>query len=260
MIEFSNITKVFNAGGDGQVTAVSTVSLAIPRGQWCNLLGPNGSGKSTLLRLLAGEMEPTSGDIRVEGKSILRDDAARRARTFFFVEQDTRANLVPSMTIEENLVLALCLSRFPGFRRVRNKDRRAKARDALARFGMELENRLDEQVRTLSGGERQAVVLAKALVISAPVLLLDEFLGAMDPRTGPKLLSVAHELAEAENLTVLSVSHNLDHVMMNGGRNDRVVLLREGRLVQDLSVSEIPSSQWLLQQYEGILQSIQERN
>lgn len=251
------MSKVFNPGIDGEIHALRNVTLTVPRGQWCNILGPNGSGKSTLLRLLAGDLQPTSGDMLVDGRSILREGPARRARMFFFVEQDTRANLVPSMTIQENLLLALTSSRFPGLGMARRKVRRARIEEALARLGMGLETRLDTQVRLLSGGERQGVVIAKALVTASPVLLLDEFLGAMDPRVGPILLRTTRQLAESEHLTVLSVTHNLEQVMMNGEKNGRVVLLRQGEIVQDIALAEIPSMEWLIQQYGGLVHSVE---
>jgi putative ABC transport system ATP-binding protein len=253
MIDVRALSKTFNPGTDGVVHALRNVNLTIPEGQWCNVLGPNGSGKSTLLKLLAGDLEPTSGDILVDGRSILREGPARRARVFFFVEQDTAANLVPSMTIEENLLLALSPSPFPGLGMARRKARRTRIADAVARLGMGLESRLDTQVRALSGGERQAVVLAKALIAASPALLLDEFLGAMDPRIGPILLRTARFLAETEHLTVLSVTHNLEQIMMNGEKDGRVVLLRQGEIVQDVSLAEIPSMEWLIQQYEGLV-------
>ena len=251
MIEFRNISVVFNPNGDGEKVALSKLSLTIERGQWCNLLGPNGSGKSTLLKLLAGELLPSIGDVLVDGRSILADSTSTRARTFFFVEQDTRANLVPSMTIEENLLIAACRSKFPGFGLASRSNRRKKILAALAKVDMGLENRLDTQVRFLSGGERQALVIAKALIISTPVLLLDEFLAAMDPQAGPQLLEIVRHLVSTENLTVISVTHNLEHVLMDTQKKDRVVLLRNGKVHQDRFIEEI-SPKWLVEQYEGV--------
>lgn len=251
MIDFRKVSVVFNPNGDGEKIALSDLSLTIERGQWCNLLGPNGSGKSTLLKLLAGELLPSAGDIFVDDRSILADSTSTRARTFFFIEQDTRANLVPSMTIEENLLIAACKSSFPGFGLAKRSNRREQIHAALAKVDMGLENRLDTQVRFLSGGERQALVIAKALIMSAPVLLLDEFLAAMDPQAGPQLLGIVRNLAASENLTVISVTHNLEHVLMDPQKKDRVVLLRQGKVHQDKFIEAI-SAKWLVEQYEGV--------
>lgn len=255
-IEFRDISKVFNVGEESAKQAIAGINLSIPSGQWCNLLGPNGSGKSTLLKILAGEMDPSTGDVLVDERSILRDSAAKRARTFFFVEQDTRANLVSSMTIEENLLLAVCSSPFPGLGFAQRRSRRKCIQEALAQLGMGLEQRLATQVRLLSGGERQAVVIAKALVTAAPVLLLDEFLGAMDPQSGPTLLRIVHELARRQGITVISVTHNLEQITMVPAKDSRIVLLRKGEIAHDLPLRDLPSLEWLVTQYEGINEGV----
>jgi len=248
MIEFRNVSVIYNKNQDGEKIALSDLSLTIEKGQWCNLLGQNGSGKSTLLNLLAGELAPTSGDICIDGRSILKDSQALRARTFFFVEQDTRANLVPSMTIEENLIIAACSSSFPGFTLANRKNHRSRIQDALAKVDMGLEHRIGTQVRSLSGGERQALVIAKALLMAAPVLLLDEFLAAMDPKAGPQLLRIVKNLAKKEWLTVILVTHNLEQVFMDPQQKDRVVLLRNGKVDQDRFIESI-NLEWLIEQY-----------
>ena len=251
MIEFRNVSVIYNKNDDGEKIALSDLSLTIEKGKWCNLLGQNGSGKSTLLKLLAGELTPTSGDIFIDGRSILNDSQAVRARTFFFVEQDTRANLVPSMTIEENLIIAACTSSFPGFTLAKRKNRRDRIQEVLAKVDMGLEHRVGTQVRSLSGGERQALVIAKALLLAAPVLLLDEFLAAMDPQAGPQLLGIVRNLALQEQLTVISVTHNLEHVFSDSQQKDRVVLLRNGKMHADRFIESI-SIKWLSEQFENV--------
>jgi len=250
VIRICDLSKVFNPGDGNQRTALKSVNLTISQGEWCSLLGHNGSGKSTLLRIIAGEEQPTAGDLIVNGRSVLKDSAAERASTFLFVEQDTRGNLVPSMTIEENLTLATCRSKFPGLTPARRRPRRVQIIDALERLAMGLERRLDVQVRTLSGGERQAVVIAKALLAATPVLLLDEFLGAMDPKGGPLLLKIVRDLARTERLTVLSVTHNLEHVMAGRTPEDRVVMLRRGEIIAETEMAEIRDTEQLIEWYE----------
>jgi len=248
MIEFRNVSVIYNKNQDGEKIALSDLSLTIEKGQWCYLLGQNGSGKSTLLNILAGELAPTSGDICIDGRSILKHSQALRARTFFFVEQDTRANLVPSMTIEENLIIAACSSSFPGFTPANRESHRSRIQDALEKVDMGLEHRIGTQVRSLSGGERQALVIAKALLMAAPVLLLDEFLAAMDPKAGPQLLRIVKNLAKKEWLTVILVTHNLEQVFMDRQQKERVVLLRNGKVAQDRFIESI-KLEWLIEQY-----------
>ena len=252
MIEARKISMYFDTGGYAPRTALEEVSLRFNGAQWCTVLGPNGSGKTTLLRILAGDLQPSAGSVFIDGVDVTRRNAARRAKSVFFVEQDTKANLVPSMTIEENLLLAECRSRFPSLRPAHRGARRRHVVEALARLNMGLEERLGTQVRFLSGGERQSLLLVEALLSTAPVLLLDEFLAAMDPRTGPLLLVTARQIARERNLTVVSVTHNIDHVMANSTPQDRIVMLHEGRVVRDMLVAELPSRDWLVRQYQSV--------
>lgn len=252
MIQVRDISKSFDTGGYAPRTALEHISLSFNGAQWCSLLGPNGSGKSTLLRILSGELQPTAGTVLFDGVDVTRSGAARRARNVFFVEQDTKANLVPSMTIEENLLLAECGSRFPGLGPARRPARRQRVYEALARLNMGLEERLHTQVRSLSGGERQALVLAEALLSAAPVLLLDEFLASMDPRMGPRLLSTARQIAHEKGLSVISVTHNVDQVLAESTPKDRVVMLHAGRVTLDIEVGTLPSKEWLITQYQGV--------
>ena len=245
----------FNGTGAEPKRALRDINLQIDRGQWCNVLGPNGSGKSTLLRALAGELRPTSGDVLIGGQPVLTMSPFARARKLFTIEQDARANLVTSMTIEENLLIATCNSRYPGLSPARRRSRRRKMAEALERMGMGLEPMLNVQVRSLSGGERQAIVLAKALLNHVPIMLLDEFLAAMDPKVGPRLLGVARELASAHEITVICVTHNLGHVLRYGHDDERIVLLREGKVVTDTTFAEVPSEDWLVSQYESFARS-----
>ncbi len=94
-------------------------------------------------------------------------------------------------------------------------------------------------------------MLAEALLSAAPVLLLDEFLASMDPRTGPHLLSTARQIAHEKGLSVISVTHNVDHVLTESTPKDRVVMLHEGRVALDLLVGNLPSKEWLVKQYQG---------
>lgn len=250
MIRVRDVHKVFNSWEIPGRVALDGVSLSVSRGEWCSVLGHNGSGKSTLLRVIAGEAVADSGEVDVDGRPVGTLSAKAKANLLFFIEQEAKANLVPSMTIEENLFLAECDAWFPGLRFARRKDRERHLLQALARIGLGLEARLKTQVRHLSGGERQAVVLAKALVAETPVLLLDEFLAAMDPRAGPALLKTVREAAQKFGITVLSVTHNLDHVLDSCEPQDKVVVMRQGRIVADMRMADVDGAQQLIDLYE----------
>lgn len=250
MIKVHEICKTFDGFGDPKV-ALDQISLEFNRGQWCNLLGPNGSGKSTLLRIISGELQPSEGTVSISGKDVTSKNAAKRARSVFFVEQTAGANLVPTMTVEENALLSLYHSAYPGLGLFRTKQRQSRILECLTQLDMDLDKRLHTQVRFLSGGERQALVLASAMASSAPILLLDEFLAATDPAVGRHLLNVAKDIAHQKALTVLSVTHNVDHVMIGNLSEDRVVMLHKGRVCLDRNVAELPSTDWLIDRYKS---------
>jgi len=252
MIQLINIQKTFNEGSETAICAINNISLNIELNTWCNLIGPNGSGKSTLMRIIAGEYFPTSGEILVDDEDISNWDQRQRTKFFYFGEQDTTANLVPSMTIAENLLLSLEMNRFPSLKFLKTKDNMDKIYETLTYVQMGLEDRLSTQVRFLSGGQRQAVVLAKALLTNAKILLLDEFLGAIDPKTGPFLLDIIKDMAKKRQLTVIMISHELEHVLQAKGR---VVVLSQGKIYADLSEEKtLFSKESLIKLYQSAIE------
>ena len=227
MIELQHITKIFMEDTGVEVSGAYNIYLSIKEGEWYNLVGPNGSGKTTLLRLLAGEITPSSGSILYNGEDITSWGQEKRAHIFQFIEQDTKNNLVPSMTVEENLMLCFNGHKFPGLRLAKRADRKIQIVECLRNFGMGIEHRLSTQIRYLYGGEKQTIVLAKTILERAEILLLDEFVAALDPKTAPHLLSMVRKLAAERKITVISVSHDIDQIVSCSGF---LVFLNEGKL------------------------------
>ncbi|MDF7824378.1 ATP-binding cassette domain-containing protein [Pontiellaceae bacterium B12227] len=253
MIEIQKVSKVFDGNGSGSPRqALGEVSMEFNRAQWCNLLGVNGSGKSTLLRIISGELQPSSGSISISGKEMTGTGSVKRAKHVFFVEQNAGANLVPTMTVEENVLLSLFDSAYPSLGFFKTRQRRSRVMEYLSELDMGLEKRLHTQVRFLSGGERQGLVLAAALASSTPILLLDEFLASTDPTVGPRLLNIAKNVAHREELTVISVTHNVDHVLIGNISKDRIVMLHDGGIHFDRKVDDLPSREWLVDQYKSM--------
>lgn len=240
MIRLDNICVTFNENTDLQVRALDNVSLEVAGGQWITVIGPNGSGKTTLLRFLAGEIKSTSGTVSLDGKDITSLGQHERAVHFQFIEQDTEKNLVASMTVAESLFLSLQGARKPSVRFASNTRKRGTIIDTLKLFEMDLEARLETQVRHLSGGQRAAVVVASAILRDAKVLLLDEFTASLDPRTAPLLLKIVMDLAEERGLTVLMVSHDIDEIIRCG---QQVLFLNRGSIYGKRTPDEISVAQ-----------------
>ena len=215
----SDVTKRY-ADGDRTVEAVSGVSLGVRAGELVLLVGPSGSGKTTLLGMLGGLVTPTSGDVRVEGRSLvsMRDHHRteyRRTQVGFVFQE---LALVPEMTLLENVLLPLVP------RGVTQADRE-RAQALLERFGLGARSRT--RAGRLSGGERQRGAIARALVHEPRLLLLDEPTAHVDAENAAGLLELLVRLA-AEGKTVVATTH--DPRLASDPRVTRVVRMRDGRL------------------------------
>jgi len=251
VIKLENMEVIYGLGSDTEICALSIRSLNVGSGCWCNVIGPNGSGKTTLLKVLSGGIDSFSGDIFIDGRNVTKWKARHRSSSIQLLEQNPEKNTVPSMTIEENLRLYSQNGRFPSFSFL-GKGSLDRIKRLLERFEMELEARLSSQVGLLSGGQKQAVALAAVLLRTPKVLLLDEFLASIDPKSAPKLLSVVREAASEQGITVLMVSHDLTHVEATG---DRLIILSNGQIADDLSATDrkLQRSE-ILSRYSAILE------
>lgn len=221
MIELSGVSRTWEVGGR-PVHALRDVTLSIGAGEYVSVMGPSGSGKSTLLSLLGGLDRPTAGSYRFEGREVasLPDDDLSRLRRerIGFVFQSF--HLVPRMTALENVALPLLLAG------VSPKDRTARGAEALASVG--LSPRLDHRPDQLSGGEKQRVCLARAVVTRPGLLLADEPTGNLDSASGTEIVALLERL-HASGITLLVVTHDAGI----GGRARRRVRLADGRVVGD---------------------------
>jgi putative ABC transport system ATP-binding protein len=230
MIELRSVTREYAMGG-ATVRALREVDLGVDAGQVVVLLGPSGSGKTTLLNMVGGLDDPSSGDIVVDGESIVGYNARRladyRARSVGFVFQFF--NLIPSLTAAENIEFAAALVDDD------TASARRRSRELLDRFA--LGNRADHFPGQLSGGEQQRVAIARALANRPRMLLCDEPTGNLDVDTGRQVLQVLDDAARDDATTVLLVTHNAAIAPMA----DRVLRLRDGRIEGD-DTNPVPTS------------------
>jgi iron complex transport system ATP-binding protein len=218
---------------------VDDVDLELAPGEWVTLIGPNGAGKSTLLRAIAG-LVSFGGAIELDGEPLEGLRRREVARRLAFVPQSPL--LPPDMTVREYVLLG----RTPHIGPFGSESRRdvAAARRALGR--LELGPFSERQLHTLSGGEQQRVVLARALAQEAPLLLLDEPTTALDIGRQQQALELVVELREQGPLTVLSAMHDLTLALQYG---DRLALLSGGRLVAAGAPEEIATESLLAEHY-----------
>jgi putative ABC transport system ATP-binding protein len=222
LITLEHITKTYEEAGVER-TVLRDVSIEFGCGEFVVLLGKSGSGKSTLLNLIGGIDDPTSGDVRIDGRSITH--MSDKERTLYrrdhigFVFQ--AFNLIPMLTVWENVLLPVELA---NDERVRRKGQQ-RARDLLEQVG--LSDRLNTFPDRLSGGEQQRVAIARALANDPLVILADEPTGNLDAETGGAVLKLLDTLTRRAGKNLVMVTHSEEVI----GIADRVLRLKDGKLV-----------------------------
>lgn len=200
MIEVENLSKVFNQNGE-KIVALDKVNLSISQGEFASVIGPSGSGKSTFLLTVGGLIEPTSGEVRIDGTSIYKVDCRERARirlfTLGFMFQTF--NLIPYLTALENVEMPMCLAGLSA------KEQNRKARELLDRVG--LSHRIKHRPGQLSVGERQRVALARTLANDPSIILADEPTGNLDPELSREVTGNFKQFTK-NGITVVMVTHD----------------------------------------------------
>ena len=227
-IRVENISKSF-----GVVRALEDVSLHVRSGEVLGLIGDNGAGKSTLVKILTGFHRPDAGKIFVQGEEVqLKSVTHARSLGIDTVFQDLA--LVPGMTVYHNMFLNREVTRGIGpVRFLSNRVMRKRSLEYLDDIGVRVPS-IDAEVARMSGGQRQAIAIARSVHSGARILLLDEPLAAMGAKEGEMILDLVRDLKEKGH-SMIVVAHNYVHVLEVC---DRVILLQHGRITLDRLSSE----------------------
>lgn len=220
-IEVRGVTKVFRSLTGAETTALADLSLDVPAGTISCIIGPSGCGKTTLMNLVAGFEAPTSGEILVDGRRVTGPGSDR-----VVIFQDVQGSLMPWLTARRNVEFGMRLAG------VDAGERADRALHALELVG--LGDAVDKYVSELSGGMQQRVQIARALVLSPGVLLMDEPFGALDYLTRSRLQSQLQELHGRTRVTLLFVTHDISEAAILG--DDIYVMAPGGRLVERLEM------------------------
>jgi putative ABC transport system ATP-binding protein len=208
MIEVSNLEVIFGRGTPLEKQVLNKINLTMEQGSFVTVIGSNGAGKSTMLGVLAGDVIPTAGKVVISGQDVTRKSTAERAGLVARVFQDPLAGSCGTLTIEENLALAASRGTRRGLTHALNSKRREWFRERVASLNLGLENRMQDRMELLSGGQRQALSLIMATLAGSEVLLLDEHTAA---------LMVTHSMRQA-----------LDY-------GDRTIMLHGGKILLDVT-------------------------
>lgn len=235
MISLTQCSKYFHKGSVNEVKALSDIDVKIEDGDFATVIGSNGAGKSTLLNAVAGGFFLDSGKISIGSQDVTSWPEYKRAKLIARVFQDPLLGTCPSATIEQNLALALKRGKRRGFGPgVRARDRK-HFREELSKIGLGLEDRLQDHVGLLSGGQRQALTMLMATLVRPEVLLLDEHIAALDPKTATQILSLTKDIIASQKLTALMITHNMRHAITFG---NRLIMLHQGRIILDVQGEE----------------------
>lgn len=236
MLDIQNIKKTFNPGTVNAKTALSGLSLHMNAGDFATIIGSNGAGKSTMFNAIAGTFLADEGFITLDGRDITYMPEYKRSKVIGHLFQDPIKGTAPGMTIEENMALAFLRSSegTNPFSRISRKDKDF-FREKLSLLNMGLEDRLKQPVGLLSGGQRQALTLLMATMVTPKLLLLDEHTAALDPATAEKVLELTKKIVEENHITCLMITHNMQQALDMG---NRTLMMADGNIVLDVQGEE----------------------
>ena len=226
MLELRNVSKTFLPGTVNERKALESVSFSMD----------DGAGKSTLLSAIAGAFPTDSGQVILDGEDITSVPEYRRSRSIGRLFQDPLSGTAPGLTIEENMALVYLQGKKTAnaFSRIGKKEREM-FRDRLRSLDLGLEDRLEQPVGLLSGGQRQALTLLLATLYPPKLLMLDEHTAALDPGSAERIMALTKDIVRQNNISCLMVTHNMRQALDTGSRT---LIMNAGKIAADISGAE----------------------
>ena len=247
MLELKDIGITFHAGTPDENIALKNINLKINQGDFITIIGSNGAGKSTLYNVISGTLTPSTGQIFLEQpdntsgvkssmikKEITSDPEYKRAAYIGRIFQNPLLGTAGKMSLEDNMMI--CSKKgWHGLKISLNKKKREEFREALKVLDMGLEDRLNDNVELLSGGQRQALTLLMAVLSKPSLLLLDEHTAALDPTNAALIMRLTKKFADDYKLTVMMITHNMQQALDYG---NRLLMMDGGKIIMDISGPE----------------------
>lgn len=234
MIRLENVSKTFHPGTVNEVTALRPVDLRVREGDFITVIGSNGAGKSTLFNLVAGTFPASTGSIRINENDVTRQPEYRRAQYIGRIFQDPMLGTAGNMTLEDNMMISYRKG-FKGLRISLNKTMRRYFQEQLVDLRMGLDQRMKDNVRLLSGGQRQALTLLMMVLSRPALILLDEHTAALDPKNASIVLELTRRYVEEYQLTTMMITHNMQQAIDYG---NRLLMMDKGEIIFDVSGDE----------------------
>jgi len=232
MIELINAQKTFNKGTANEIVALNKVSLTINENDFLILLGSNGSGKSTLLNAIAGSFLLDAGEINIDRVGVTNLEEYKRAKYVSRIFQNPMQGTIPELSILENFRLAALRTKTKVLKIGADKVFEDLVKSKIETLNMGLENKVNQNIELLSGGQRQALTLLMSVMDSTKVLLLDEPTAALDPRSSEMVMQTAQTIITNNKLTTILVTHRLKDAIDFG---NRLMFMKEGNVDKDIT-------------------------
>ena len=234
MRELKNVCMTFHAGTPDENRALKNINLKINQGDFITVIGSNGAGKSTLMNVIAGTYKASSGEIFYEERNVTKEPEYKRARYIGRIFQNPLLGTAGKMSLEDNMVI--CSKKGSKSLKISlNNKLRAAFREQLKALDMNLENRLNDNVELLSGGQRQALTLLMAVMSKPALLLLDEHTAALDPANADLVMKLTRRFAADYGLTVMMITHNMSQALEYG---NRLLMMDSGEVILDIGREE----------------------
>ena len=235
MIKFTNVYKSFTDDA-GQINPlIADMNITFNPTEFTMIIGANGSGKSTLLNLIAGLINPEKGLITLNQMEVQQLKTYERSKYIARIFQNPLQGSVAELTVMENMRLAYLRNQSKGLTLGINKAFKERVKHEIAALQLGLENKTEQKMGTLSGGQRQALTLVMATLCDAKVLLMDEPTAALDPKSAHSLMENAANIIKEKQLTTLMVTHNMREAVNYG---NRLLMMKEGRVEIDVNGEE----------------------
>lgn len=234
ILTLENISITFNPGTPDENPALKNINLSVNKGDFITVIGSNGAGKSTLYNIISGNLQPTTGSIKLNNQDVTKLPEYKRAQYFGRIFQNPLLGTAGKMSLADNMMI--CSKKgWKGLKISLSKQRREEFKEELKKLNMGLENRLNDNVSQFSGGQRQALTLLMTVMSKPQILLLDEHTAALDPTNADIVMKLTKEFAEKYNLTVMMVTHNMQHALDYG---NRLLMMDAGEIILDIAGEE----------------------
>ena len=242
MLDIHDLSKTFNMGTDYEEQIFNGFGIHINKGECTGILGANGCGKSTLFNIISGVLTQEKGTIILNGININGLKENERAQYIGRLHQIPSAGVSPSLTILENISLSDKKCQEFTLRKLIRKNKIEQFKEMLKTLDLGLEDKLDTEVKYLSGGQRQSLSLLMATLKKPALLLLDEHTAALDPKTSRLVMEKTQELISTQNITTMMISHNIKDTIKY---SDRIVMLDRGEIILDVKNGQITEKELL---------------